>query len=252
MQATDTPRYYVYGLTDRRFPTDIRYIGVSVNPYARYQNHIREAYRGDQTYKCKWIRKVLKDKSSVDSHVLYQFEFEEEAYEFERYLIFEMKKSGHMLTNTHEGGVGGWASVGVLGREKVSALWKDPEFKRRQSEKYKQGWTPEARKKRSDMNIERWESEEFRTKHAESLEKAQRETDYIGKATAARKKPGHYDKVSVSAKRYWEEMPPSKKAEELHKRKLNGRARAARNRGHVLTVIQHHEHKENNENPKED
>lgn len=137
-------------------------------------------------------------------------------------------------------------------RDRMKSLWKDTNFKERMSIKFKSSWTPELRQLRSEMNIERWKSEEFRLKHAASLIKAQEELDYINKATEARKKPGHYETVSKSikerynrepekraeasahAKRGWDAYTPEQRADRLHKSKLLGRYRAATNKSWVF------------------
>lgn len=117
MLVNDKPIFYVYGLTDSLHPTDIRYVGVSVSPYARLKSHLQEARSGVDTYKNRWIRSTISEGREIVSHVLYEFNDRDSAYSYEKVLISNMKQSGHKLTNTHEGGVGGWEIIGPIGRE---------------------------------------------------------------------------------------------------------------------------------------
>lgn len=53
---------YVYVLTDPRYPDDVRYVGVTVNPQRRMREHILEAKNGKRSHRANWIRSLLNDE----------------------------------------------------------------------------------------------------------------------------------------------------------------------------------------------
>lgn len=51
---------YVYVLTDPRYPSDVRYVGITNNPKQRLKDHIQKSKRG-KTHKASWIKSLLND-----------------------------------------------------------------------------------------------------------------------------------------------------------------------------------------------
>lgn len=106
LQLISSLKCNIYGIVDSRNPQEFRYVGKT--PYSieeRLIKHIREAKSGKKTYKCDWIRKLLKENATpvavlIDSVPLFQWIF------WEKYYIKHYKDSGHRLTNATDGGEG--------------------------------------------------------------------------------------------------------------------------------------------------
>jgi hypothetical protein len=169
---------YIYGLADP-FTREVRYVGKSNNPEDRLLNsnpksgHLAEAKSGVRGYKNNWLRGVL---SKNGTPLLLHLETckESEWQDTERKWIKLLREKGYPLTNTADGGDGGWAGV-------------TPEMRKENSKKLQLWWTPERRckallgnkngcggkgkkcseetkRKMSLIAIERWKSAEEREK----------------------------------------------------------------------------------------
>lgn len=99
----------VYALIDSSNPTEMRYIGKTCDatPEGRRTSHINEAKKSlEQTYKLRWIRKVLKANGTIAVTIVEDNLTEEESFQRETYYIDYYKSLGHRLTNATSGGEG--------------------------------------------------------------------------------------------------------------------------------------------------
>lgn len=97
-----TTTIYIYGLTDPRTGGEVRYIGKSKDLKRRLRHHIFMARtERENTYKARWIRKLLDQGLKPDIVILMTTD-SEHWEEDERRLIAE----GTNLTNTSAGGDG--------------------------------------------------------------------------------------------------------------------------------------------------
>lgn len=96
----------LYALVDPR-DNNIRYIGYTTKPKARFRNHLNTCNKGraKNTYKCRWISKLLKNNLEPLYKCLVQVENLEKAQLLEIELINHYK-SFYKLTNTSPGGSG--------------------------------------------------------------------------------------------------------------------------------------------------
>lgn len=148
----------IYYLVDPREPEHIRYIGVTSRDMEdRGLEHIKEAkyYKGKNTYKLNWIRKLLSEGVEPKQLLLKEFDFvdEEELFLKEVEIVKEYKEKGHKLTNTTLGG------KGTLGHT------LSPEVKKLLSDKGKEQWknmSEEERKSRNEFNSRRMKGNSFR------------------------------------------------------------------------------------------
>lgn len=142
----------IYGLFDPRIekhtiPNEVRYIGKSVAMRARMTDHIRESIEGVETYKCCWIRSLLKEGIKPKYIVLEKCE--NNWREREIALIKEYKEKGHRLTNATEGG------EGLLGYK----FSKECVLKRAEKiKKYKPVKIKEKRKAPTGESYTRWKN----------------------------------------------------------------------------------------------
>lgn len=116
---------WIYGLQDPETKA-LRYVGKSVNPKARYANHIH-GKEGDKSHKASWITS-LKKKGLKPILVLLEPCTEETWPEREKRWIGSMRQTTFDLTNHCDGGR---ASPGFQGRHhteeaklKQSSFWK--------------------------------------------------------------------------------------------------------------------------------
>lgn len=99
----------VYALVDPR-DQRIRYVGKTLRKYpnGRMAEHLREATKTDRhTHKLCWIRQLVSEGYRPELVVLDTVP-EDVLEEKEREWIARLKERGEDLTNTQEGGQGGW------------------------------------------------------------------------------------------------------------------------------------------------
>jgi len=111
----------IYALTDPR-TEEIRYIGVSVRPKARYNEHLSNAVKGGRTHRDCWIRSLIYQEIRPGYLVL------EEVPARERHWIAYYREWGH-LTNITDGGEGlpGYVPTPEL-RQKWSQMRKGVKY----------------------------------------------------------------------------------------------------------------------------
>ena len=110
LQLVSSLKCNIYGMIDPREIHEFRYVGKT--PYSldeRLYYHIWEATQKGKnkvkTYKCNWIRKLLRDNTTpvivlIDVVPLFQWKY------WEKHYIKLYKNLGHRLTNATEGGEG--------------------------------------------------------------------------------------------------------------------------------------------------
>jgi len=95
---------FIYALADP-ITDEVRYVGKADRVNVRYLTHLREAKSGKDSYKCNWIRQVIKNGQLPKLIVLEEID-QEHWKKAEIYYIGEFKKLGHNLTNIAKGGEG--------------------------------------------------------------------------------------------------------------------------------------------------
>ena len=99
---------YIYQLKNP-MTDNIRYVGKTVQSLdSRLKKHIEESNQGLKTYKCNWIRKLLKENIIPDIETI-EITDENMWKEREKYWIANYKKRGYNLTNSTNGGEDGWS-----------------------------------------------------------------------------------------------------------------------------------------------
>lgn len=94
------PRFYVYVLA--RPDNSPFYVGKGQGK--RVFKHDTEARSGHRCHKCNVIRKIWKQGKDVRRYIVFTSDSEQEALDYERYLIELYGK--HTLTNVTDGGIG--------------------------------------------------------------------------------------------------------------------------------------------------
>lgn len=96
---------FIYSLSTKEKPTDIRYIGKTNNISNRLKRHVSKYYLNENTYKSRWLQKELRNGCTPIIEVI--DEVPESEWDFwEQYWISQFKSWGFNLTNTTIGGDG--------------------------------------------------------------------------------------------------------------------------------------------------
>ncbi len=161
----------VYGLVDPKDNGDIRYVGKTTRSLdLRLRKHLETARRGDDTYRGRWIRSVLKS-GRVPSAVVLEVVDAESLNEAERCWIANLRREGQRLTNRTDGGTGGNTLSPEARAERSEAMrlrWQDPEYRRRMSEAHLgKSLGSESRRKVSEGAKAAWDDPERRRQHSE-------------------------------------------------------------------------------------
>jgi len=145
--------FLVYGLVDSRQPTVIRYIGKTSNARRalRLARHIYDAQRGEDTYKARWIRAVLKSGGAVVDVVITEAATDDEVKRLEVLHIARLRAAGAPLTNTTDGG------DGTSGHP-----WTDERREKFRASMLGQKRSPEARQRMRDAKLGRRHTAEIR------------------------------------------------------------------------------------------
>lgn len=122
--------FSIYVLIDPADSVEFRYVGVTRYPDVRLQEHLDDP---DETYKGRWIRKVLSEGRTPELQIIHSdIESEDEAYEWEIGYIAALRERGHRLTNATDGG-DGIINPTAETRTKMSAgmrvCWQNPEYR---------------------------------------------------------------------------------------------------------------------------
>lgn len=133
----------IYGLLDPN-TNELRYIGQSIDIERRYKSHLSPAHlqvhtiAGQTTRKNRWLKKILTQNKKP---ILIIIEICEKPHfeEAEKFYISYFSAIGAKLTNSTEGG------------EAPNGYKHSPEILQIMSERIKRAYTPELRKKVSDM-----------------------------------------------------------------------------------------------------
>lgn len=103
MTLYETKETNIYALVDPRTPTVIRYIGKTIKPVrVRMQEHVADAKRGKQNYRCNWIRKLIAD--GVRPMVILLQTVNGDGSAEERAVIASMRAASARITNATDGG----------------------------------------------------------------------------------------------------------------------------------------------------
>ena len=129
---------FIYALADPGEPDHIRYVGMAMRD-ARPFDHVKEAQKGKASYCYNWIRALL--TYQIEPIVFMIERCADDATrsfvgERERYHIGRLRKIGHQLTNTADGGYGGMmigkhhtngakAKIGLESRTRIRKPFSD-------------------------------------------------------------------------------------------------------------------------------
>lgn len=117
-----TRTYTIYALSDPRTAI-IRYIGVSVRPKARYNEHVSLALRGGTRYVSRWIQTLLAENLRPTYHVLEECTAKNWTRREQYWIAYYKSDLFAQLTNLTDGGEGfvGYVPSTAL-REKWSRM----------------------------------------------------------------------------------------------------------------------------------
>lgn len=140
---------YIYALNCPIAKT-VRYIGKSVNPQERFEQHLYFAKTGRSNHHAaRWIRKVLNAGLQPTLDVFYEVKPGEDWREAERFWIAEAESFGWKLTNTTAGGDGVEITCPealAAWKKAVKERWQDPVLRKQNSNKLSAYYaTPEGR-----------------------------------------------------------------------------------------------------------
>lgn len=106
-ERTIGDRYYLYGLSSSNTPKSIRYIGFTLTPEKRLNEHIRDCNRSKiNTYKKNWIKKELKSGNTILMTILNEYEVRDDVILAEINTIKLFMDAGINLVNGTLGGDG--------------------------------------------------------------------------------------------------------------------------------------------------
>jgi hypothetical protein len=154
--------WFVYGLVDSRAPVEIRYIGITNNPYSRLSMHLSQASK-EGWKKSRWIGSVVDAGAEVLMCVLASGMTQDASMMMEVALIAEYRANGASLMNLTDGGDGVKGQVqSAEARAKKSAALKgrikSPEHIARMAESKRGRTIPdEQRAKMSSSHLRRYE-----------------------------------------------------------------------------------------------
>lgn len=94
---------YIYVLYDPRNIFDLRYVGQTNNLKKRYREHISNKELKKDSYKNRWIKKILAEGIKPEILVIDDCKLEE-ADDLETFWIKNLRREGHNLTNTNWAG----------------------------------------------------------------------------------------------------------------------------------------------------
>lgn len=112
---------YVYCLVDPQ-TLERRYVGKAKDPKQRLRDHLYPSYLKAETYKNRWLRKLVKQGLEPWLMILSEVNSElEDINGVEKFWIRILKQAGHRLTNGTVGGDGG-NTTGKPGKPKTIPL----------------------------------------------------------------------------------------------------------------------------------
>lgn len=222
LQLISSLRCNIYGIVDPRNPQEYRYVGKT--PYSieeRLTYHIWESNRKGKnkikTYKCDWIRKLLKDNITpiiilIDIVPSFQWKY------WEKHYIKLYKNLGHRLTNATDGGDGGsgyvWSEEQRKFQSETRSGKNHPMFGKVSPMKDKHYTEESNRRRRKKMKgkmsgknhpmFSKKQSEESNKKRSETL-----------KAKMFGKNHPSYGKVSSRKNKTYEEIYGEEKAKKM-------------------------------------
>jgi len=114
---------YIYSLSTKEEPNNIRYIGKTKDLKDRLKRHLNKYYLDEGTYKARWLNKVLKLGQTPIIDII-DIVDEKEWQFWEQYWICQFKCWGFKLTNTTLGGEGLILTPEIIKKRSLSNLGK--------------------------------------------------------------------------------------------------------------------------------
>jgi len=148
--------FFVYGLYDSGDRDVCRYVGAA-SKLSRPLAHEREARTRCNTYRYKWIRKVVAEGRRIEWRVLESCSDWPTTLEAEVRIIQEMRAAGARLTNVTDGGQGGFnpsPEVRAKRAAGIRAALATPESKAKRSASARAAWARPGERERR-VGIER-------------------------------------------------------------------------------------------------
>ena len=150
--SPDEKPVFVYALVDPR-DSAIRYVGQSQDPQMRLSSHVKNAHRGDNSHRSRWIRKLLEVSLEPTLHILQACSSREQASNSERFWISYGYAVGWQLTNMTAGGDGLFnPSDETRAKMSVNNASRRPEVREKIRESVRATMTPERRQRFSEHN----------------------------------------------------------------------------------------------------
>lgn len=106
---------FIYTLSTKEEPNNIRYIGKTDNPKDRRERHTQPYYLNEGTYKANWLKSELKKGNTPILTVIDEVLFDDWQF-WESYWIEQFKSWGFRLTNGTSGGEGFGITQEVINR----------------------------------------------------------------------------------------------------------------------------------------
>lgn len=98
---------YIYTLSTKESPDNIRYVGYTQNPSKRIKRHINKYYLNQKDHKARWLKKVIEEGQTPILEIVDVIDKND--WEFwEQYWICQFRGWGFNLTNLAPGGNGGF------------------------------------------------------------------------------------------------------------------------------------------------
>lgn len=167
----------------------IRYIGKTNDPHRRFIQHLSAARRGANSYRSgNWLRSLLSRGEKPTMRIMHEVLPDQDWRQCERDLISACQEVGIKLTNTAEGGEGGFSADPAKVAERVAKALRTkatPEYRERTKDSWKAPWRDPSR----------------REKHSAAMKEAGKRPETIARRRAAGKEILVVQVLSLNARR---------------------------------------------------
>lgn len=112
---------FIYTLSTKEEPNNIRYIGKTDNPKDRIERHTQSYYLNEGTYKSNWLKSEIKKGNTPMLNIIDEVSHDNWQF-WESYWIEQFKSWGFKLTNSTTGGEGLRLTKEILDRRNKSRM----------------------------------------------------------------------------------------------------------------------------------
>lgn len=113
---------FIYTLSTKEEPNNIRYIGKTDNPKDRIERHIQPYYLNEGTYKANWLKSELNKGNTPALNIIDEVACDDWQF-WESYWIEQFKIWGFSLTNGTTGGEGLRLTKDILDRRNSTRMY---------------------------------------------------------------------------------------------------------------------------------